>query len=168
MKRWYVVYTHPRHEDRALWHLRNQGFEGFLPRLRKLRRHARRKEPTLEPLFPRYLFVNLDLGSTAWRSINGTRGVVGVIGNDTGPRPVPQGVVESLRDNADQDGATPLTTLGVFTQGLKVRITSGVFAGHTGEIARVPQSTHERVQILLNFLGVPTRLPLPEYAIEAV
>ncbi len=168
MKRWYVVYTQPRHEDRALWHLRNQGFECFLPRCRKLWRHARSIKPTLEPLFPRYLFANFDLSAAAWRAINGTRGVVGLIATDSRTHPVPYGVVEAFKDGADQEGATPLTVLGVFTQGLKIRITSGAFAGHTGESARVPKNNHERVQILLNFLGVPTRLPLPEYAIETV
>lgn len=168
MKRWYVVYTQPKKEERALWHLRNQGFECFLPRYRKLRRHARRMDSTLEPLFHRYLFARFDAATVAWRTINGTRGVVGLLASETCPKPVPDGVVETLQDRTDQDGATPLTALGVLTRGLKVRVLSGPFADQRGVVTAVPQGIHDRVQILLTLLGVPTHLSVPDYAIETV
>ena len=33
MTRWYVVHTQPQAEAKALWHLENQGFDCFLPRI---------------------------------------------------------------------------------------------------------------------------------------
>ena len=166
MRRWFVVHTQPRAEERALWHLQNQGFHCFLPRFRKMRRHARRAQLTLEPLFPRYLFASFDPSVTAWRSINGTRGVVGVLVNGSAPQSVPHGVVEVLQNEADPGGATPLTALGVLREGLKVRIASGAFAGQTGEIAGISQKSSDRVQVLLDLLGATARLPVPSYAIE--
>jgi transcriptional antiterminator RfaH len=168
MRRWFVVHTQPRAEERALWHLRNQGFHCFLPRLRKLRRHARRVQLTLEPLFPRYLFANFDPSATAWRSINGTRGVIGVLINGCTPQAVPHGVVEVLQREAYSDGATPLTTLGLLREGRKVRIASGAFAGQTGEVAGISSKGSDRVQILLDLLGVKARLPVPSYAIDVL
>ena len=73
--RWYVVQSHPHAELRAVAHLQRQGFETYLPRYRKRRRHARRIETVEAPLFPRYLFVSIDLATQRWRAIHSTIGV---------------------------------------------------------------------------------------------
>jgi transcriptional antiterminator RfaH len=165
MTRWYVVHTLPQSEARALWHLESQGFRCFLPRFHKIRRHARKSELVLAPLFPRYLFSELDLSATAWRAINGTRGVISLLANGPDPIPVRQGVVEALLAQCDQGGAVPLSTIGLFTEGAKIRITSGPFTGQVGNVAEIP--ARDRVLVLLNFLGAPARIQLPSYAIEA-
>jgi transcriptional antiterminator RfaH len=167
MMRWYVVYTQPRTEAKALWHLENQGLHCFLPRIRRLRRHARKIEPELAPLFPRYLFTQFDLSATRWRAVNGTRGVVGLVANGPYPLPVPEGLVEELLAQCEESGAVPLSALGIFTQGVKVRITSGTFIGQKGEIAEIAPRDPDRVLVLLNFLGVQARIEVPSYAIEA-
>ena len=166
--RWYVVQTQSRAEERALWHLENQGFRCFLPRFRKLTRHARRSRSVLEPLFPRYLFTQLDLSAAAWRSINGTRGVVALLANGPKPVPVPEGMVESLIADSDEAGITPLSSLGVFWRGRKVKITSGAFRDQFGEVEAVLAKGRDRVAVLLNLLGAPVRLQLPSYAIQAI
>lgn len=166
MSRWYVVHTQPRGEERAAWHLANQGFRCFLPRLRKLRRHARKSDTVLEPLFPRYMFVNFDADAARWRAINGTRGVVGLIANGPNPMPVAAGVVESLQTQCEPDGSAPLTALGVFCEGTRVRIKTGAFAGQTGQIAEIAARGADRVRVLLEFMGAQTSLQLPAYAVE--
>jgi transcription antitermination factor NusG len=70
MMRWYVVHSHAQAEASALWHLTNQGFLCFLPRVPQFRSHARQTRLMRVPLFPRYLFVRLDLSETRWRAIN--------------------------------------------------------------------------------------------------
>ena len=67
MKRWYAVRSPPRMELWARTNLWDRGFEVYLPRYRKQRRHARRREWVPRPLFPGYLFVSADLeaGGTA-------------------------------------------------------------------------------------------------------
>jgi transcriptional antiterminator RfaH len=167
MMHWYVVHTQPRAEARALWHLQNQGFQCFLPRVRRLSRHARKVELALAPLFPRYLFVCFELDATRWRAINGTRGVVSLLARDRRPLPVPTGVVEDLLVQCDEQGVAPLAALSVFTKGLKVRIKNGPFIGQTGEVAETFAQGRDWVQVLLNLLGVQASLQLPSYAIEA-
>ena len=66
--RWYVVQTQAHAETKACWHLARQGFETYLPRYLKRRRHARRVEMVQAPLFPRYLFVVIDIATQRWRS----------------------------------------------------------------------------------------------------
>src|SRR5947209_3993566 len=60
---WYVAQTHPRAEAKAAEHLDRQGFHVYLPNFRKRRRHARRVETVTAPLFPRYLFVSVDMAT---------------------------------------------------------------------------------------------------------
>jgi transcriptional antiterminator RfaH len=165
--RWYVVHTQPQAETRALWHLRNQGFDCFLPRIRKLVRHARKVEAKLAPLFPRYLFVQFGLNAVRWRSINNTRGVINLLANGDSPLAVREGVVEELIKQCDRQSAVPLAALGIFAKGVKVRIKAGAFAGQVGEVIEVCSQCCDRVQLLLNFMGVQTSLQLPSYAIEA-
>ena len=50
---WYAVYTQPHAETKAAWHLNRQGFEIYVPRYLKRRRHARKIETVAVPLFPR-------------------------------------------------------------------------------------------------------------------
>ena len=63
--RWFVAHTHPHAEAKATSHLNRQGFEIYFPRYLKRRRHARRIETVAAPLFPRYLFVAVDLDGAA-------------------------------------------------------------------------------------------------------
>ncbi len=166
MTRWYVVHTQSQSEARALWHLENQDFHCFLPRVVELRRHARQARPMLVPLFPRYLFARFDLDVTRWRAINGTRGVVSLLANGPCPLPVPHGAIEALLTQCDRRGAVPLAAMGVFAKGLKVRIKSGAFTGQTGELTEILRGG-DRVHVLLTLLGAETDLRLPSYAIEA-
>ena len=73
--RWYVVQTQPHAESKAARHLCRQGFQIYLPRYLKRRRHARRTETVPAPLFPRYMFVAVDIAVQRWRSIQSTIGV---------------------------------------------------------------------------------------------
>lgn len=166
MDRWYVVYTQPRAEDRALWHLRNQGFECFLPRCLKTRRHARKTDTVVEPLFPRYLFAKFDADVARWRSINGSRGVIALLTEGMQPLAVPGDAIDRLLAETNEDGITPLASIGMFWKGRKVRVKSGAFTGQMGEVAEVLGTGVDRVKILLSMLGVETSLEVPTYALE--
>lgn len=168
MKRWYVVHTQTRAEERAQWHLRNQGFECFVPRCLKTRRHARKTDTVLEPLFPRYLFAHFDADASRWLAINGSRGVVALLTDGNRPVPIPEGVIEELRSHSDEAGVTPLSALGMFWKGRKVRVKSGPFQGQIGEVADALTKGRDRVQILLSMLGVETSMQIPSYALETV
>ena len=57
---WYVVETLPRAELVAQSHLQRQSFGCFFPQFEKTRRHARRVDRVLAPVFPGYVFVRFD------------------------------------------------------------------------------------------------------------
>src|SRR5690349_23061473 len=74
-ERWFAVNTQPFAEARAQRNLENQGFRTFMPRRRKMLRHARKLTTVEAPLFPRYLFISFDPRRDQWRKVNGTFGV---------------------------------------------------------------------------------------------
>ena len=163
--RWYVAHTRPQAERQAVEQLRRQGFDVYLPCYRKLRRHARRREVVRAPLFPRYLFVAIDLDVQRWRSINGTLGVSHLICQGDRPAPVPEGVVERLRAREDGEGCVSLASLALFKRGARLRVLDGVFAGHSGVYERLTDA--ERVVLLLDLLGRRVKVTLPIHAVEA-
>ncbi len=165
MKRWYVVQTRPRDESTALSHLMRQGFEGYLPRFLKQRRHARRVDTTAEPLFPGYLFVALDLAAARWRSILGTVGVSRLICHGETPAPVPAGVVEQIRGREDDSGWIVLHLEQALKKGQKVEISEGPFSDQTGIFDGL--DSKERVIVLLNLLGREVRARVPSGWLQA-
>ena len=101
---WYVVQTQANAENKALAHLTRQGFATYLPRYLKRRRHARRVDVVAAPLFPRYLFVEIDMAVQRWRSIYSTVGVSRLVCNGEFPTSVPERVVDLLKKREDASG----------------------------------------------------------------
>ena len=95
-ERWFAVNTQPFAEARAQRNLENQGFRTFMPRRRKMLRHARKLTAVEAPLFPRYLFIAFDPRRDQWRKINSTFGVSRLVMRGEAPHPVPDGVIEAL------------------------------------------------------------------------
>jgi transcriptional antiterminator RfaH len=106
--RWYVVQTQPHAEAKAAWHLKRQDFVTYLPRYLKKRRHARLVDEVAAPLFPRYLFVSIDVATQRWLSIRSTFGVTRLVCHGDRPAPVPDDVIDALRRREDADGLVKL------------------------------------------------------------
>lgn len=158
MNAWYVVYTQPQSEHRALHHLMRQGFETYFPSYRKTRRHARREAEVEAPLFPRYLFVRLELTTHKWQAINHTRGVTRLICLNGEPSPLPGGAIEEIQSRQDDTGMIEMTT-PEFVKGRPYRIGEGPFEDFTGIFAE--RIDKNRVVLLLNLLGREIRIDTP-------
>jgi transcriptional antiterminator RfaH len=163
--RWYVVQTQPHAEAKAMGHLIRQGFDAYLPRYLKRRRHARRVETVAAPLFPRYLFVGVDMETQRWRSIHSTTGVARLVCNGDDPAPVPPEVVAALQRREDTAGFVTLERRQQFAPGERVRVVDGIFADNLGLFEGMADK--ERVAILLDLLGRKVRILLDEGAITA-
>jgi transcriptional antiterminator RfaH len=100
---------------------------------------------TLQPLFPGYIFIIIDLSKHRWRSVNGTL----IMGAEQ-PKPVPPGVVEALIASCESCGAVRLDdSLEI---GQTVRILSGPFAETLCRLAH--QDDRGRVRVLLEIMGM--------------
>lgn len=166
MKHWYVAHSNPQAEDKAVHNLTAQGFEVFLPRYHKVRRHARKTDVVIAPLFPRYLFVAFDVEVDRWLCINSTKGISYLLRQNGCPMKVPDGIVEALQETASPEKIVPLSTLVLFKQGDRLEVQEGAFSGHVGIFEKMTDG--ERVQLLLNLLGREVRMALPIQAVQAV
>ena len=151
MKRWYVAHTRPHSERRALEHLKNQGFEAWLPEFMKRRRHARRTDWVRRPLFPNYLFVHLDLEAERWRSVLGTVGIVDLIGGSLAPTPLADHVIEAIRARVNDDGLVSIDAAAALKPGDVVKVADGPFTDLEGIF--IDLADRERVAILLRLMG---------------
>jgi transcriptional antiterminator RfaH len=160
-ERWFLAHTLPKSEWKAELHLGAQGFKTYLPRIQKTIRHARQLRTVRAPLFPRYLFVILDLGRDRWLSVRSTVGVSHLFTSEEGrPVPVPVGIVESLIEQCD--GNVTRMDAGL-AKGQQVRILSGPFADFIGTLERLDGAG--RVQVLLEMMGTAVPVALHRSAL---
>jgi len=163
--RWYVAQTQPNAESRAVAHLGRQGFATYLPRYLKHRRHARRVDVVSAPLFPRYLFIEIDTTIQRWRSIYSTVGVSRLVCTGDTPTPVSNQVVTLLKGREDPAGFIQLDHQPQFRVGDKIRILDGVFCDCLGLYDGM--SDRDRVTILLDLLGRKVRVQVDAEAVAA-
>ena len=142
-------------------HLEAQGFRPFLPHIQKTIRHARQLRTVRAPLFPRYIFLILDLGRDRWLSVQSTFGVSSLYTCNDRPVPVPQGVVEGLIARTDEANLTRFDA-GLIT-GQPVRILSGPFADLVGTLERLDAAG--RVRVLLTMMGTAVPVALHRSAL---
>src|SRR3989338_8978188 len=157
MKQWFVSHTQPLKEIVAQIHLLEQGYEVYLPRFKKLKKHARKVEEVLSPLFPRYIFICMDISTTQWRQINGTRGISYLLTGSSGkPSFISTKIIESLKAQEEAPGVVPLHSVTTLCVGDKVLLTEGMFKDQLAVLEKFTDTY--RVQVLLSLLGKDVRL----------
>jgi len=154
--RWYVVQTHVNGEAKAASNLVRQGFGVYFPRYLKRRSHARKIDTVARPLFPRYLFVAIDLATQRWRSIQSTIGVSHLVSWRGSPASVNDDVIGALKQREDEGGFIKLDRRVCFSPGDTVRVLEGAFTDSLALVEGI--NDRERVAILLDFLGRKVRV----------
>ena len=92
---WFAVHTKARHEKKTDRALAEKDVETFLPLREVMSQWKDRKKKVLLPLFPGYLFVNID-PSDRYTVLN-TNGVVRILGNNGVPVPVSPEEIEATK-----------------------------------------------------------------------
>ena len=163
--RWYVVQTQPHAEAKAAAHLARQGFATYLPQYLKRRRHARRTETVPAPLFPRYMFVAVDMAIQRWRAIQSTVGVSHLVCQGDNPAAIAASIIDALKAREDDRGFVRLERRPRFAPGDRIRILDGVFSACLGLFEGM--ADRERIAILLDLLGRKVRVTLDADAVTA-
>jgi transcription elongation factor/antiterminator RfaH len=161
-EKWFLVHTLPKGEWRAELHLGAEGFRTHLPRVQKTIRHARQLRNIWAPLFPRYMFIILDLGRDRWLSVRRTVGISSLISSMGRPVAVPEGLVEALIERTEEANLT-LFNAGLVT-GQSVRILSGPFVDLVGTLDRLDAAG--RVRVLLDIMGTAVPVELHRSALS--
>ena len=157
---WYVVHTKPRQESRALENLQNQGFTCFLPTMKVQKLRNQRVQLVTEPMFSRYLFIQLDDQSQNWAPIRSTLGVSKLVSFGPQPAKVPSEFVAFLKE------APPETLERMFAPGDTVQVAAGPLQGLEGKYLAHDGET--RAFVLIELLGQPQKIAMAVEALRVI
>ncbi len=140
-------------------HLARQGFDVFMPKYLKRRSHARKIDWVPAPLFPRYLFINMDLMQKRWRAIHSTVGVSYLVCQGDEPVEVPSDVINGLHARENKKGLIDFSKVSPFKKGDQIQIMDSAFSELSGKFERLDDQG--RVTLLLNLMGREVKLKTP-------
>jgi transcription antitermination factor NusG len=132
---WYAVWTRSRQEKVAATMLESLGVPHFLPLKTEVRQWSDRRQKIRIPLFPGYLFVRIDPAKDSRLQVLKTPGIVGFVGNQTGPLPIPDAQIENIQTVLIQQMEYMVSTSPLL-EGQQVRVVRGALAGVVGTLIR--------------------------------
>ena len=163
---WYVIYSKPREEYRAKENLENQGYEVFLPTCQIEKLINSKVSLITEPLFPRYLFIQLDQINSNWFPIRSTKGVSSLLrfGKESNPIHVPDQIISNLRTFLNSQSVIDK----LFEQNAPIFICDGIFKGLAGIFQKINYSMtgEQRALVLIELLGKLQQFSIPLKAIQ--
>lgn len=159
---WYVIQTKPRQEGRAVEHLERQGYTCYLPTVTVERPRPRSRFEAKEPLFPRYLFIQLDEIDSNWSPIFSTRGVSQMVRCNNQAVSVADHIIDEIRDRTER----PNFRLPYLQPGERVRITEGAFTNV--EAIFLANDSEQRVVLLMNILHQEQQVEFPLRSIRKI
>lgn len=125
---WFAVCTMPKCERRVSSALSAAGYRCFLPEMTRWVSHARIRTVARRPLFPRYLFVEVDPDLQGFGPIYLADGFDYILSCDGVPVPLPRTEVETLL-RRQLEGEFDLAASHHMGKGSKVAIVEGKYDG---------------------------------------
>ena len=154
MNHWYLIQFKPNSHRLAERNLHRQGFETFLPMQETTHRKASRFVRDLKPLFPGYMFINVNTELAPWRTINSTIGVSRLISFEEKPKPLHRQLVSGLMLRCDTSGV--LLPTKSLSEGDSVEMLTGPFASFIATVDTI--DPEQRIWVLMDFMGQKTRM----------
>ncbi len=142
---WFALWTRSRQEKVAAAMLETLEITHYLPMKSELRQWSDRKQMVTVPLFNGYLFVRTDPTKDSRLRILNAPGIAGFVGNHTGPLPIPDHQIETIR-----------TVIGLHAEcivlphlavGERVRVIRGALAGIEGVIEQSNSTTRLAISL---------------------
>ena len=150
---WFVIHTKPRQEQRARDNLDRQGYRTWLPTIEMERLRRGKLVRAVEPMFSRYLFIQLDKTQSNWSPIRSTLGVNKLVSFGNVPAVVPDSLIERLRQT---DG---LQREYLLKEGDAVQFVSGPLQGMEGILQQ--RDGELRAMVLIELISQPQKIITP-------
>ena len=163
MKSWYLIHSKPREEKLAQENLERQGYEVYLPLILGRKKKRSRTIRSIQPMFPRYLFIRLSNQTDDWSPIRSTIGVANLVRFGMKPAKVPEKLIENLKQNENDEGIHDLPSKEL-NVGDQVLIAEGPFEGCMATL--FSQNSDERVVVLLKIAENHIKVKLEQSLIE--
>jgi transcriptional antiterminator RfaH len=163
MSFWAAAQLETHRERLALHFLGVNGFTTYAPRIRTQRVTPTHRGEDSTWLFPGYAFVWIEL---QWHAARWAPGVIRLVtSGGAEPAKVPVSVIDDLQSR-ERNGYVVLPQEPGLKRGDKVRVTHGPLNGHLAIFEGM--RPHQRVEVLLTFLGSQQRITLPKRDVQAV
>lgn len=144
---WYVLYTKPHNEKKVAERLQQIGLTVFCPEVEVVKQWSDRKKKTQKPLFPSYIFVQLE--ETKRDQVFQVAGVVRYLYWLGKPAIVRDEEIETLKEWLSS--SYQKLEINRLQLGSKITLTEGVFKGN---VAIVKEHRGKKVQLILESLGI--------------
>jgi transcription antitermination factor NusG len=142
---WFAVWTRSRQEKSAAAMLATLGIPHFLPLKPEIHQWSDRKQTVTVPLFSGYLFVRMDVARDSRLRVLNTSGIVGLVGNQSGPVPIPDQQIDDIRTVLE--ARLECAVLPLLNEGDRVRVFRGALAGVEGRLVRSNSSSRLLISI---------------------
>ena len=161
MRDWYVAKVKPRGEQLVAWSLAASGAEVYAPDIVVLKRGRQ----VLEPLFPGYVFVQVDTAAALWRQIRWAQGVSYFLPGNLAPVPIGAAFVDDLKSKVERWNGEGWAT--AFGMGDPVRIEAGPLVGLDAIFHRYVPG-HRRCEVLVSLVGRDHRVSVDTRSLRAL
>jgi transcriptional antiterminator RfaH len=156
MKRWYVVATKPRNEERAANNLEQGKIEVLSPKLKIRKFKEGQFFNVVEPMFPGYIFVKFH-PIDEFRLVKYTRGIKTIVNFGGRIVPVRDEMIDFIRARLEEGVATIQQRR--FREGERIFIKDGPFKNLSGVFEKELDG-RERVAILLDGINYCARMEI--------
>lgn len=162
-KQWYIVQTYSNFENKAKQALedrivqlglQDQFDQVFIPTETVTEVRNGKKRQVTRKFYNGYIFVKMLLNDTTWHAVKNTPKVVGFLGNQRDPVPVPEAEVKRIEDRIEE-GHLNAKPSYAFRQGDKVRVIEGNFKDFAGTVEEVNEEK-EKLRVFVEIFGRPT------------
>ena len=164
---WFAVVTKPRQEQIALENLQRQGFKCFLPMAENpYQRRTKKQKQIIEPLFPRYLFLNAIATTQNLAPVRSTRGVISMVRFGTELAVIPDSIINAIKTRIEPNtGLIKIKPIKI-KAGDKVKIFDGPLAGINGIVTE--RNSENRALILMDLMGRPTPVEVDALTLQRI
>ncbi len=158
MKNWFVLNTKPKKEAQVEKLFFEGGFTTYFPK--------HQIDNRIKPFFPGYAFIFFDFPSQ-YQMVKYTRGIKKLVGNGERPTPLPESVIENIRQR-EISGFIELEKHGIMPEaGDEIEVMEGAMKGLRG-VFKNELSGNDRVMILLDFVSYQGKLIIEKKKIKKI
>lgn len=162
MNNWYVVQTNPKEDQLACRLLEQRGIDVYQPIMERFVFHARKKTLKQYPLFPNYLFVQVDDSEEQLHQVRWCRGVKRMLMDNASPVPIDGSFIKALQGM--ENGGIVKKPVD-FAPGELVRVKRGPMKDLYG-IIESWDSDAGRVRILVDMVNNRAKMVMHDSLVE--
>lgn len=163
---WYVLYVKSRHEKKVHDLLREASLESFLPLIASERKWSDRKKNILTPLFPSYVFVNVNSSLEFYKALE-FNGVYTYIRFGREYAKMTDHEIRKIRTILDLEGVTNVKSDTQLKVGDSAKIAYGSLYGLECEILRVNSQSEVFVRFCIESLQQDITATIPTHLLTS-